>query len=217
MAGSTAQTMIRETFCVGALQCNCTILGDANSLEAVVIDPGDECSLILQKLAEHQLKVKAIIHTHAHIDHIGATWELAQATGATTYLHADDQFLHSILPQQAMMLGVATPTSGPLDAQLIDDGVIAFGAHEIGVLHTPGHTPGSVCFHMNDLCFSGDTLFQNSIGRTDLPGGDFDTITTSIRNRLYSLNGAVEVIPGHGPNTSIDQERRSNPFVRERT
>jgi hydroxyacylglutathione hydrolase len=207
--------MLRFTFPVGLLQCNCTVLGDEAAGEAVVIDPGDDADKILALLSKHKLRAVAIVHTHAHIDHVGATHAVAKATGAKTYLHAGDEFLHQALGMQAMMLGLPEPESSPMDAGLDDLQSFRFGRHELGVLHTPGHTPGSVCFDLvgGDLCFSGDTLFNGSIGRTDLPGGDFPTIERSIRERLYTLNGAVQVIPGHGPATTIDRERASNPFV----
>jgi hydroxyacylglutathione hydrolase len=208
--------MIRKTFPVGMLGCNCTILGDETSKQAIVIDPGDEVDRILRELVGFGLRVVGIVHTHAHIDHVGGLAELARITGAPTYLHNDDQFLYDMLPLQARMLGIAEPQKGTINEYLRDDQVITFGEHELGVLHTPGHTPGSVCFHLNkeDLCFSGDTLFRGGIGRTDLWGGDSDLIVRSIHQRLYSLNGAVEVIPGHGPATTIDRERVSNPYVR---
>lgn len=207
--------MITITFPVGLLQCNCSILGDPISKEAIVIDPGDEVERIMQALREHDLKVKAIVHTHAHLDHVGATHALATATQAPTYLHDGDTFLHDALGVQAMLLGLPEPEKGPMSHSLTHEQSLSFGDLELGVLHTPGHTPGSVCFHVpgQDLCFSGDTLFLGSVGRTDLPGGDFDALASSIRDRLYSLNGAVRVVPGHGPETSIDRERRHNPFV----
>jgi glyoxylase-like metal-dependent hydrolase (beta-lactamase superfamily II) len=200
------------------LQCNCTILGDPKTKEAIVIDPGDEVDRILKVLASHELKVMGIVHTHAHIDHIGGTAELGRITGADTWLHAQDFFLHEMLPEQAKALGLQLGETAPVDRDLVDAGVIPFGCYELGVLHTPGHTPGSVCFEVpgHDLCFSGDTLFNGGIGRTDLWGGDYDAIERSIQDRLYTLNGAVEVIPGHGPETSIDRERLTNPFVRRR-
>jgi len=208
--------MIRKTFPVGPLQCNCTILADPDSREAVVIDPGDEAPKILMKLAEDELKVVAIIHTHAHVDHIGAAAKLAEVTHAPTYLHPEDKFLHDILAEQAMFIGMKAPQSAPIDLQLEDAQAVHFGKYELGVIHTPGHSPGSVCFDVpgHDICFSGDTLFAGGIGRTDLWGGDFDTLEKSIRDRLYALNSAVRVIPGHGPETFIDQERKANPFVR---
>lgn len=208
--------MFRKTFPVGMLQCNCTILGDLTTGQAIVVDPGDECDRIVEELARAHLKLQAIVHTHAHIDHIGATKMLAERTGATTYLHPEDLFLQKNLRQQAMFLGIPTPEQGTIDHDLQDAQAISFGAFELGVLHTPGHTPGSVCFVVpgQDICFSGDTLFSGGIGRTDLWGGDYDTIERSIRHKLYSLNGALEVVPGHGPNTTIDIERRTNPFIR---
>lgn len=209
--------MIRKTFPVGMLQCNCTILGDEKTGEAIVIDPGDEAPRIIKELTAQNLRVKAIIHTHAHFDHIGGTAELARVTGAPTYLHPDDTFLHEMLPMQAKLFGVRKPLEqAAIDLPLNDDLVLSFGAYELAVLHTPGHTPGSVCFHVPtaELCLSGDTLFAGGVGRTDLWGGDGELIQKSIRNRLYSLHGAVEVVPGHGPLTTIDKERTSNPFVR---
>ena len=208
--------MIRETFQVGMLGCNCSILADEHAREAVVIDPGDDVEAIMQRLKALQLKVKAIVHTHAHIDHVGATAALARNTGAPTYLHNGDKLLHDMLHVQAQVLGIPEPERGPMDHALVDEGVISFGTYELGVIHTPGHTPGSVCFNVvgHDLCFSGDTLFRSSVGRTDLWGGDSTELMKSIRNKLYSLNSAVEVVPGHGPNTTIDRERRTNPFVR---
>ena len=207
--------LFRKTFPVGALGCNCTLIADMQSQEALVIDPGDDFDDIWSLIQEHSLSVQAIVHTHAHIDHIGATAQLAEATKAKTYLHPEDTFLHQILAEQAQMIGLPAPKSGPIDGALADDSSFKFGDYELGVLHTPGHTPGSVCFCLenHDLCFSGDTLFSGSIGRTDLWGGDFALLEKSIKERLYTMNGAVEVIPGHGPNTHIDVERRSNPFV----
>lgn len=208
--------MLRVTFPVGLLQCNCTILADEETREAVVVDPGDELPRILAALQEHALKTVAIVHTHAHIDHVGATAELGQATEAPAYLHPGDTFLHQGLAIQARMLGLPEPPSRPMDRELRDGQSIRFGSYELGVLHTPGHTPGSVCFEVagQDLCLTGDTLFMQGIGRTDLPGGDTDAIVRSIRDRLYTLDGSTVVIPGHGPSTTIDLERHQNPFVR---
>lgn len=208
--------ILRKTFPVGLLQCNCTLLCDDVSKEAVVIDPGDEAPRIIRELGVLGVRVTAIVHTHAHLDHIGATGEVQRATGAPTFLHDGDTFLQQNLAMQAQMIGLPEPEGCTIDRHLPDGEVIRFGAYELGALHTPGHTPGSVCFVVpgQDLCFSGDTLFAGSIGRTDLPGGDFETIERSIKDKLYVLNGAVEVIPGHGPNTHIDYERVTNPFVR---
>ncbi len=206
--------MLRQTFPVGLLGCNCTILADPNSREAIVIDPGDAADQILMRLAGEKLRVVAIVHTHAHIDHVGATAPLARVTQAPTYLHPDDEFLHQMLKEQAMLIGLPEPESSPMSQELHDGASVRFGNFELGVIHTPGHTPGSVCFNIDELCFSGDTLFAGGIGRTDLWGGDTHAIVRSIKNRLYTMNGAVEVIPGHGPPTTIDEERHSNPFVR---
>jgi glyoxylase-like metal-dependent hydrolase (beta-lactamase superfamily II) len=206
----------RETFPVGALGCNCSLLGDTDTREAIVVDPGDEVDRILAELTRAGMRVTAIVHTHAHIDHVGATAALARVTGAPTYLHDADRFLHDMLPLQAQLIGLPPVEAGRIDHALPDAASLRFGQFELGVLHTPGHTPGSVCFAVpgQDLCFSGDTLFAGGIGRTDLWGGDYPAIERSIKDRLYQLNGAVLVIPGHGPSTSIDRERRSNPFVR---
>ncbi len=208
--------MFRRTFPVGMLGCNCTVLGDPRTKEAVVVDPGDEADRILTTLAGQGLRVVGLVHTHAHIDHIGATERLRQVTGAKAYLHPDDAFLHQMLNVQAELIGLPLPEHGPIDQPLADGEAIRFGDFELGVIHTPGHTPGSVCFSVvgQDLCFSGDTLFAGGIGRTDLWGGDSDAIKRSIKGRLYTLNGAVTVVPGHGPETSIDREKKSNAFVR---
>ena len=136
--------------------------------------------------------------------------------GLLTYLHEGDNFLHQMAPQQAQMIGLPPVAESSIERDLPDATAVSFGNHEIGVIHTPGHTPGSVSFMVSghDICLSGDTLFAGGIGRTDLWGGDFGEITRSIKDRLYTLNGAVEVVPGHGPLTTIDRERISNPFVR---
>lgn len=206
--------MLRTTFAVGPLGCNCSIIADPNTREAIVIDPGDEVPRILTLLAKENLRCVRIVHTHAHVDHIGGTAHLARVTQAKTYLHQGDFFLHEILKEQAAFIGMAEPESSPIDQTLNDGDGLSFGSLELGVIHTPGHTPGSVCFTVGDVCFSGDTLFAGGVGRTDLWGGDYETIERSIKERLYNLNSAVEVVPGHGPTTTIDRERRSNPFVR---
>ena len=208
--------MIFESFAVGVLGCNCCILGDETSREALVVDPGDEAERIIARLAALELRLVGILHTHAHIDHVGGTLALSRATHAPTYLHDADRFLHDMLPVQARMIGLPLPEHAPMDRPLPDETSIPFGAHEVGVLHTPGHTPGSVCLVIPhaELCLSGDTLFASGIGRTDLWGGDLGAIERSIRERLYVLSGSIEVVPGHGPTTPIDIERRTNPFVR---
>ncbi len=208
--------MLRITFPVGVLGCNCTILADEETRDTLVVDPGDEVDQILMRLAKERLRVVGILHTHAHVDHVGGTERLAEVTHAPTYLHAADDFLRAIVPQQAMLIGLPEAAAPAIDHPLADAQAIRFGRHEAGIVHTPGHTPGSVSIVVPDaeLCLSGDTLFAGGIGRTDLWGGDSGAIVRSIRERLYTLNGAVQVVPGHGPETTIDEERATNPFVR---
>jgi hydroxyacylglutathione hydrolase len=210
-----------DSFQVGPLGCNCSIIGDYASKEAIVIDPGGDLELIAQKLKDNELKVKAIVHTHTHIDHVGVTSELQHATGAKAQIHEADFFLYSILPIQAQLLGMRkAPVSCEFDTWLHDEDVFAIGDLSLQVIHTPGHTPGSCCFSLTQknqstsILFAGDTLFQRSVGRTDLWGGDHDQLIKSIRNRLFSLPEHTEVICGHGENTVIAQEKKYNPFVR---
>ncbi len=205
-----------ETFAVGPLACNCTLLGDTELGVAVAIDPGDEAPAIVARLAAADMRLVGIVHTHAHIDHIGASQLLHADSGAPTYLHDLDLPLHQALPLQAQMLGLPPVPQGPIDRRLTDGMGIDVGSFRLEVVHTPGHSPGSVCFCLEgaDLCFSGDTLFRGSIGRSDLPGGDPQALVHSIRRRLYRLQPQTRVIPGHGPATTIDRERLTNPFVR---
>lgn len=209
--------MIIETFPVGPLQCNCTILGDPETGEAIVIDPGDEALKVLKRLSAHGLKPKAILITHTHLDHVGGNHEVREKTGARVMLHEQDLPLYDNLAMQAQMIGLDTPVRGKVDEHIHQGDVIFFGGKgdSIEVLHTPGHTPGSCSFFLQsrNLLFSGDTLFSGSIGRTDLWGGDFDTEIRSIRERLLPLPGETRVIAGHGPDTTIALERESNPFL----
>lgn len=215
--------MIVETFAAGPLGCNCTLVIDEASKEAIVVDPGGDLPRIEARLAKHGAKVKAILHTHTHIDHVGATAELQRAHDAAARIHEGDQFLYSILPIQASMLGMgAPPESAELDAWLRDDEVVSVSGFDVHVLHTPGHTPGSCCFELragrdsgdDSVVLAGDTLFQQSVGRTDLWGGDHDALVKSIRGKLFALPDPTRVICGHGPDTTIGVEKRSNPFVR---
>ena len=211
--------MIVETFPAGPLGCNCTILGDPSTKQAIVIDPGGDFPAIEAVIAEHGLTVKAILHTHTHIDHVGATAAVQKKHGAAARIHEGDEFLYSILPIQAQMLGMrAAPEHAELEAALRDDEVISLGGIDLRVIHTPGHTPGSVCFRWDaggtPVVFAGDTLFRGSIGRTDLWGGDFAAIERSIKTRLYGLSDDTLVITGHGPSTTVGRERRGNAFVR---
>lgn len=210
------------TLPVGPLQCNCTILMDEISKSAVVIDPGDEADRILEELKRMDAKPIALLHTHAHFDHIGGSSDVARATKAALRLHEADRLLWEMLPQQASLFGIAMPGPLPIDAPIADGERILFGAGKLRAIHTPGHTPGSTCFLLESddlasedrILFSGDTLFRRSIGRTDLWGGDADQIAASIRGRLYTLPPETRVVCGHGEDTSVGEERRDNPFVR---
>jgi hydroxyacylglutathione hydrolase len=207
--------MIHEILPVGMLQCNCSIFGDEQSREAIVIDPGDEIHKILAILANHQLHVKAIIITHAHIDHIGGAQKLKAATGAPVYMNAHDQPLSEHLDTQAAWLGMATPERTKIDVDAREGEKVALGPAEFHVLHTPGHTQGSISLWIpaENKLIAGDTLFLDSIGRTDLPGGDYEQILRSIHDKLLPLDDTTAVTPGHGPNTTIGRERARNPFL----
>lgn len=207
--------MIRETFPVGLLQCNCTILGDEGSRAAIVVDPGYDIPQILATLAKHQLAVKQIVVTHAHIDHIASALDLKQITGAPILYNAADLPLAAMMDMQAAWIGVETPTVKPPDHSPADTERIGVPGIDAQVLHTPGHTEGSLCLHVpeHSLLVAGDTLFAGSIGRTDLPGGNYRKLIQSIRERLLPLADSTVVIPGHGPATTIGEERVSNPFL----
>jgi len=207
--------MIHEILPVGMLQCNCSIFGDEQSREAVVIDPGDEIEEIQAILAKHRLQVKAIVITHAHIDHIGGAQKLKAATGAPVYMNANDQELYDRLDVQAGWLGMQTPEKTSIDVNARDGDSLTLGAAEFHVLHTPGHTQGSISLWIpaENKVVAGDTLFRDSIGRTDLPGGNPRQILRSIHEKLMPLDESTVVIPGHGPNTTIGRERERNPFL----
>lgn len=208
--------MIHEVLPVGMLGCNCSILGDELSREAIVVDPGDDVSEIVAILQRHRLTVKMIVITHAHIDHIGGAEKLRAQTGAPVYMHAADKMLSDHLDEQAAWLGVQTPKDPGIDQEAREGDVIRAGAIEAHVLHTPGHTPGSISLYLplESRLIAGDTLFQRSVGRTDLPGGDTSQIARSIRGKLYTLPEETIVFPGHGGTTTIREEKRENPFVR---
>jgi hydroxyacylglutathione hydrolase len=207
--------MILETFAVGPLRCNCTLLGDEVAGEAIVIDPGDEIGRIHKRLTELGLKLKQILITHAHIDHVGGALKLKRLTGAPILLNENDLPLLKIMEEQAAWLGVRTPETAPPDASLADGLRVGLDRYPAEVLHTPGHTQGSVCLHFVPLkmVVAGDTLFAGSIGRTDLPGGNGRQIIESIESRLLTLPDETKVLPGHGPLTTIGEERESNPFL----
>ncbi|HTD96157.1 MAG TPA: MBL fold metallo-hydrolase [Edaphobacter sp.] len=207
--------MIHEILPVGPLQCNCSILGDETSREAIVVDPGDEISRIAAILEKHGLTVKQIVITHAHIDHIAGAQRLKTLTGAPILYNQNDLPLVKMMGIQAGWLGIPTPEVPAPDDTLDDGKIIAIQGLTGSILHTPGHTEGSVCLYLPDhtLLLAGDTLFAGSVGRTDLPGGNTTKLLKSIHDRLLTLPDEVTVIPGHGQSTSIGQERESNPFL----
>ena len=208
--------MIHEILPVGMLQCNCSILGDETSREAIVIDPGDEISRIVARHQKHRLTVKQIIVTHAHIDHIAGAHRLKELTGAPILYNQLDLPQVRMMDIQAGWLGIPTPKVSAPDEDLADGKTISIAGLSGSVIHTPGHTLGSSCLYLPDqtLLIAGDTLFAGSIGRTDLPGGNTQQILKSIHDRLLPLPDDVKVVPGHGPNTTIQAEREGNPFIK---
>jgi glyoxylase-like metal-dependent hydrolase (beta-lactamase superfamily II) len=212
----SAAGLIHEVLPVGVLGCNCSILGDPATGEAIVVDPGDDIQEIVAILDRHGLKVKTIVITHAHIDHIGGAEKLRALTDAPVYMNPSDAFLADQLSVQAAWLGMATPKNPGIDTPAREGDILRAGGIEAHVLYTPGHTPGSISLYLptEHKLIAGDTLFQGSVGRTDLPGGDFNRIRESIRNKLYALPDTTVVYPGHGGTTDIGTEKRSNPFVR---
>lgn len=209
--------VIHEVLPVGWLLCNCSIVGDPETREAIVIDPGDELERILDVLQRHDLRVKYILNTHAHIDHVGGLAGLKEATGAPVLMHPDDHWLYKNLAVQAALIGMPAPRVTSVDQPLRAGDELRWGRQlRAHVLHTPGHSPGSLSLYMPDpekTLFAGDTLFAGSIGRTDLWGGSYDAILRSIHTHLLSLDDATVVYPGHGPATTIGEERERNPFL----
>jgi hydroxyacylglutathione hydrolase len=207
--------MIHEILPVGMLACNCSIFGDETTREAIVIDPGDDIGKILAILEKHSLRVKAIVITHAHIDHIGGAKKMKAATGAPVYMNDDDRELYNHLDIQATWLGMEPPEMTEIDAPAREGDTLELGAAEFQILHTPGHTRGSIALWIpsENKLVAGDTLFRESIGRTDLPGGDSKKILVSIQSKLMKLPEEALVIAGHGPNTTIGHEKEHNPFL----
>ena len=219
-----ADRIIHEILPVGLLQCNCSVVGDPHTREAIVIDPGDEVERILEVITRHILKVRAILSTHAHIDHVGGLRKMKEVTGAPVLMHPEDLELYKRLDRQASWLGMRVPAMVEVDESLREGDAVRWGRYLARVMHTPGHTRGSVCLYMPpDLAaeqaaqpgklFAGDTLFAGSIGRTDLWGGSFDLIMRSLQTKLLALPDDTLVYPGHGPVTSIGEERETNPFL----
>ncbi|MEK7404790.1 MAG: MBL fold metallo-hydrolase [Acidobacteriota bacterium] len=207
--------MIHEVLRVGMLACNCSIFGDEGSREALVIDPGDDVAEILRVVERHGLRVKAIVVTHAHIDHIGGAGKLKAATGAPVYLNQNDLVIYDHLEMQAAWLGVPAPEQVRIDVSPVEGDRLTVGVADFEVLHTPGHTPGSICLWIasEQKLIAGDTLFRDGIGRTDLPGGDYRQIMRSIRDKLLVLPEEALVIPGHGDTTTLGREKEFNDFL----
>ncbi len=210
--------MIHEIFPVGPLQCNCSIIGDETTREAMVIDPGDDIQNVLALLRTHTLQVKQIVITHGHIDHVGGAMKLRAATGAPILLNQNDSDLLKMLDVQAAWIGVPSPGKVEIDRSLTAGETVTAGSLTANVLHTPGHTEGSIClyFPAEQKLIAGDTLFAGSIGRTDLPGGSMQKILQSLHHTLLALPDETVVIPGHGPLTTIGEERETNPFLVKR-
>ncbi|MBF0279226.1 MAG: MBL fold metallo-hydrolase [SAR324 cluster bacterium] len=214
-AVETNPSLFVKSFPVGPISCNCTILGDPVSKRAIVVDPGGDAGLILETLKKNDFSVIQIIHTHAHLDHFLASGEMKKVTGAPLAVHQADKFLWENLESQCKRFGIPyNPVPAP-DHWLEHEEELEINQFRGKAVHTPGHTPGSMSFSFEEqkLLIAGDTLFQGSIGRTDLPGGDFQTIAESIKNQLYTLDEDTHVITGHGPPTTIGNEMRYNPFV----
>lgn len=209
--------MIHEILPVGPLQCNCSIIGDETSREAMVIDPGDDIADVLALIQKNNLTVKQIVITHAHIDHVGGAMKLRAATGAPILLNQSDYALLKMLDVQAAWLGMRSPGAVEIDRSIGELDKVQAGSLVADVMHTPGHTEGSVClyFPAQQKLIAGDTLFAGSIGRTDLPGGSFEKIISSLHDKLLALPDETVVVPGHGPLTTIGEERESNPFLQK--
>ncbi len=210
--------MIHEILPVGPLQCNCSIIGDELTREAMVIDPGDDIDEVLTLIRKHNLQVKQIVVTHAHIDHVGGAMKLRAATGAPILLNQNDYALLKMLDVQAAWIGMPTPGKVEIDRSITTGETVSAGSHTAQILHTPGHTEGSICLYFapEKKLIAGDTLFAGSIGRTDLPGGSMKKIMQSLHVTVLSLPDETVVIPGHGELTTIGAERESNPFLVKR-
>jgi glyoxylase-like metal-dependent hydrolase (beta-lactamase superfamily II) len=209
--------MIHKIFPVGPLQCNCSVIGDEKTHEAMVIDPGDQIEGILDILRQEKLTLKQIVITHAHIDHVGGAMKLKAATGAPILMNQNDYALLKMLDLQAAWVGMRPPGDVQVDETINQGRVLKIGEISSNVIHTPGHTEGSICVYFPEekKLIAGDTLFAGSIGRTDLPGGSMDKIMRSLHTQVLALPDETEVVPGHGPVTTIGEERETNPFLQK--
>jgi hydroxyacylglutathione hydrolase len=209
--------MIHRVFPVGPLQCNCSVIGDDETRQAMVIDPGDQIDDILRILKTENLTLKQIVITHAHIDHVGGAMKLKAATGAPILMNQKDEALLKMLDVQAAWIGMRPPGAVEVDEAVGQGRVLQVGGISLNVIHTPGHTEGSICLYFPEqrILVAGDTLFAGSIGRTDLPGGSYEKIMRSLHNQVLELPDETQVIPGHGPVTTIGEERETNPFLQK--
>lgn len=207
--------MIHEIIPVGPLQCNCSILGDPETLDAMIIDPGSDADQLLKIIAAHKLKIRMIVMTHGHIDHVGGAMKLRKKTGAPTLMNRADEELLNRLDVQAAWLGLQTPGTVKIDSDIPEGSRIRAGALDALVLCTPGHTAGSICllFSAEKTLIAGDTLFAGGVGRTDLPGGSYEQLMSSLHRCILPLPDDIVVVPGHGPLTTIGNERRQNPYL----
>ena len=208
--------MILEQLVVSPFQSNCWIFGCDETREGVVIDPGDEAERILESVENHGLTIKYLIHTHGHLDHVGATAAVQRETGGLTLIHEADQIMLDNLPAQAALFGGGDPEIPTVDQYIKEGDLISFGRYVLSVIETPGHSPGGICLKLEGNeqgLFAGDTLFQGSIGRSDLWGGSYEQLMDSIRDQLWQLDDDTVVFPGHGPKTTIGDEKRNNPFL----
>lgn len=210
--------MILEHFVVGMLQTNCYLLGDPESRKAVVIDPGGDAGRLMRRIEDLKLNLEAIINTHGHFDHVMDAWTLKEKLGGRIFMHEKDKpLLNDRMVGLAAMFNMGSaPSRGEIDHLIQEGDVLSFGSIELQVLETPGHTPGHVSLYASkeSVLFVGDTLFAGSIGRTDFPGGSYDQLIRSVTEKIFPLPGGTQVYPGHGPETTVEREKRTNPFFR---
>jgi len=205
--------LIIKTIVVGPLDVNCYILVCKNTNEAAIIDPGDNADDIIEAIDKEGLNPRFIINTHAHFDHVGGVKTIQEHFKIDFLLHKGDLFLIDNVSEQATAFGLSSIPKPEVDKYVNDGDKISLGDKVINVIHTPGHSPGGVCYHVDNNVFVGDTMFAGSIGRTDLPGGSYETLINSIKERLFPLGDSIIVYPGHGPSTTIGSERKHNPFL----